>query len=100
VLAERYAGDRLAPLPGSGAKGARLDRQGRFRHPADMAQHSRRHTLGAVALVAFLGQLAVADQRCGLLRAAVFNPSMAQAGAADLGSRPRPRCQRRSSMPR
>ena len=27
-----HAGDRLVPLPGSGAKGTRLDRQGRFRH--------------------------------------------------------------------
>ena len=74
-----HAGDRLVPLPGSGAEGARLDRQGRFRHSADMARHSGPAPYPwAVALVAFLGQPAVADQRRCFLRAAVFNRSMAQ----------------------
>ena len=42
VLGSRlHAGDRLVPLPGSGSEGPYLDRQGRFRHSADLARHSR-----------------------------------------------------------
>ena len=42
----------------------------------------------AVALVAFLRQPAVADQRRRVLRAAVFHRPVAAAGAADLGGLP------------
>ena len=87
--ARLHAGDRLVPLPGPGAEGPHLDRQGRFRHPADVARHSRPAPYPrAVALVAFLGQPAVADQRRRLLRAAVFHRPVAPAGAADLGGVP------------
>ena len=84
-----HAGKRLVPLPGAGAEGPHLDRQGRFRHAADMARHSRPAPYARpVALVAFLGQPVVADQRRRLLCAAVFHRPVAQAGAADLGGVP------------
>ena len=52
-----HAGNRLVPVPGAGAEGPHLDRQGRFRHAADLARHSRPAPYAwAVALVAFLGQ--------------------------------------------
>ena len=87
--ARLHAGDRLVPVPGAGPEGPHLDRQGQFRHPADLARHSRPAPYArAVALVALLDQPVVADQRHRLLRAAVFHRPVAPAGAADLGGLP------------
>jgi thiosulfate reductase cytochrome b subunit len=42
-----HAGKRLVSVPGPGPEGPHLDRQGRFRHAADLARHpGLRHTLG------------------------------------------------------
>ena len=81
-----HAGERLVPVSGAGAEGPHLDCQGRFRHAVDMARHSgpAPHAR-AVALVAFLDQPLVADQRHRVLCAAVFNRPVAKACAADLG---------------
>ena len=87
--ARLYTRNRLVPFPGSGAEGSRLDRQGRLRHPADLARYSGPSShRWPRTMVAFLGQLAVADQRHRLLCPAVLDRSVEEARAPDLGSVP------------
>ena len=84
-----YTWNRLVPFPASGAQGPHLDRQGRFRHAADLPRHSGSASYPwARAVVALLGQFAVADQRRRLLCASVLYRSVAQARAPDLGGVP------------
>ena len=81
-----HTGERLVPVSGARAEGSHLDRERRFRHAADMARYSRSAPYArSIALVAFLGQSVVADQRRRLLCVALFDGSVAQARSADLG---------------
>jgi hypothetical protein len=74
------------PVSGSGAQRPHLDGQGRLRNVAELARYSGVTPLaGAGAMVAFLRQSVVADQRCCLLRTAVCDRSVAEACAGDVG---------------